>query len=112
MKIVKVTYTVKQSFAKKNLENVKAFISDLSKIDNPDLLYNAFLGKDGATFYHMAIYRSDDAQKILFGLPSFQSFQKQRDDSGLEVSPKIEELELIASTSDIFKTQEAWQRNR
>jgi len=103
MKTIKVTYTVEEAFASKNQKNLEAFIDDLAKINNPDLRYIAFLGKDGKTFNHFALYVNDEAQKVLFDLPSFQSFQKQRDDSGLEVSPQIEELKLVASSFPIFQ---------
>jgi hypothetical protein len=109
MKIIKVTYTVKPDFVPKNQENVKAFIEDLSKIDNSGLRYFAFLGGDGKTFNHFAIYEKDEAQKLLFDLPSFQFFQKERDGSGLEVSPQIEELTLVASSVNIFQNSTTWQ---
>jgi hypothetical protein len=103
MKMIKVTYTVKPAFASENQKNVKAFINDLGKIANPSLRYLAFLSKDGKTFNHFALYENDEAQKVLFDLPSFQSFQKKRDESGLEVAPQIEELELVASSFNIFE---------
>jgi hypothetical protein len=102
MKMIKVTYTVQPAFASENQKNVKVFINDLGKIANPSLRYLAFLSKDGKTFNHFALYENDEAQKELFDLPSFQSFQKKRDESGLEVAPQIEELELVASSFDIF----------
>lgn len=109
MKIIKVTYTVKPDFVSKNRENVKAFIEDLSKSNNSAIRYFAFLGSDGKTFNHFAIYEKDEAQKLLFDLPSFQFFQQQRDGSGLEVSPQIEELILVASSVNIFQNSTTWQ---
>lgn len=103
MKMINVTYSVKPGFASENQKNVKAFINDLAKIANPSLRYMAFLSKDGKTFNHFALYRSDEAQKVLFDLPSFQHFQKKRDESGLEAEPQIQELELVASSFDIFE---------
>lgn len=102
MKIIKVTYTVKPAFARQNQQNVKAFIEDLAKINNPSLRYMAFLGKDGKTFNHFALYENDDAQKTLFELTSFKFFQKQRDESGLEDAPQVEEIDFIAASFDIF----------
>jgi hypothetical protein len=79
MKIIKVTYTVKSSFVQKNLENVNKFIADLKRINDPAIRYTAYVGADGKTFNHFAVYQNDEAQKKLFTLDSFQSFQKQRD---------------------------------
>lgn len=107
MKMIKVTYTVKSAFAAENQKNVEAFINDLAKIENPSLRYLASLSRDGKTFNHFALYQNDAAQKILFDLPSFQSFQKKRDESGLEVAPQIEELDLVASSFDIFEKASA-----
>lgn len=102
MKIVKVTYTVKPAFVTKNQENVKAFIQDVEKIGN-GIRYCSYLGEDGKTFTHFTLVENDELQKKLLGLPSFLSFQQQRDDSGLEVAPVIEEMKLVAASFDIFK---------
>lgn len=102
MKIIKVTYTVKSTFAQKNLENVNRFIADLKQINDPAIRYTAYVGADGKTFNHFAVYQNDEAQKTLFTLESFQSFQKQRDESGLEVAPAIEELKLAGASYTIF----------
>jgi hypothetical protein len=103
MKAINVTYSVKSEFAAQNQQNVRAFIDDLAKINNPSLRYMAFLAKDGTTFNHMALYENDAAQKTLFELPSFQFFQKQRDKHGIEAEPKIEEIDLIAASFDFFQ---------
>ena len=102
MKIVKVTYGVKSGFAKENQENVKKFINDLHKLNNPGIKYMACLGKDGKTFYHTAIFDGEDLQKVLFELESFKSFQQKRDESGLEIQPIIEEMDLVASSYPVF----------
>ena len=102
MKTIKVTYTVKQAFAQKNQENVRAFIQDLEEINHPAIRYVAYIGEDGKTFTHIASYQSDEGQKVLFGLESFKSFQKQRDDSGLEAAPRIETVEAVAASYQLF----------
>lgn len=102
MKTIRVTYTVKSAFASKNKENVRAFIKDLEKIHHPAIRYAAYVGEDGQTFTHIASYESDEGQKVLFGLESFKSFQKQRDDSGLEVAPRIETIETVATSYNLF----------
>jgi hypothetical protein len=103
MKTIKVTYTVKQAFAQQNQENVQAFIKDLEKINHPAIRYIAYRGEDGKTFTHIASYESDEGQKVLFGLESFRSFQQQRDDSGLEVAPRIETIETVAASYNQFQ---------
>ncbi len=102
MKIIRVTYTVKAAFAQQNLENVSKFIADLKQINDPAIRYTAYVGADGKTFNHFAVYQNEEAQKTLFALESFQSFQKQRDESGLEVAPNIEELKLASASYNIF----------
>jgi len=53
MKIVKVTYTVKAEFAKKNQENVNEFITDLRNIKDSGIRYSSYLAEDGKTFTHI-----------------------------------------------------------
>ena len=101
MKIVKVTYTVRPSFAAKNLENVKAFVDDIRALNNPSIRYISYLGADGKTFTHVATFDNDAAQQQFLALPSFKSFQ-QRDGSGLEAPENLEFLELAAASYDIF----------
>ena len=102
MKTIKVTYTVKSGFAQKNQENIQVFMRELEKINNPDIRYIAYLGEDGKTFTHVATYQSDEAQKLLLELGSFKTFQQQRDESGLEVLPKIEAIKAVASSYSVF----------
>lgn len=102
MKIVKVTYGVKSRFVKENLENVTKFIADLHETNHPGIRYMACLGKDGKTFFHTAIFDGEESQQVLFRLDSFKFFQQKRDESGLEVLPKIEEMDLIASSYPAF----------
>jgi len=102
MKIVKVTYTVQSSFAAKNLENVKTFVQDIKALNNPAIRYISYLGEDGKTFTHMASFDNDEAQLEFLALPSFKSFQQQRDDSSLEQKENLEMLSLAASSYSIF----------
>lgn len=105
MKIVKVTYTVKAAFAEENQENAKQFILDLKKRGYSGIRYFSFLGEDGKTFTHLAIFEQDELQKILLALPSFKEFQAKRDESGLEAAPTIETIRLVASSFDLFNNQ-------
>ncbi len=102
MKIAKVTYTVKAEFVQKNQENINLFMADFKKMNSTDFRYTAYLCADDKTFVHLSHYQNDEIQKQLLAVPSFKSFQKQRDDSGLEVSPKIEMMQLIDTSFNIF----------
>src|SRR5688572_5959343 len=103
MKIVKVTYTVQPSFAAKNLENVKAFVHDIQALDNPAIRYISYLGPDGKTFTHIATFDNDEAQKQFLELPSFKSFQQQRNASGLEAPENLEIVTIVAASYKIFE---------
>jgi hypothetical protein len=102
MKIVKVTYTTKAEYVEHNKSNIKNVMSDLQKINQPGINYNACLSSDNKTFIHTAFFSTDDDQKLLNELPSFKSFQEQLKASGLEVPPKQELLSLIDSSKAIF----------
>ncbi|NSL89272.1 hypothetical protein ECE50_020695 [Chitinophaga sp. Mgbs1] len=102
MIIVKVTYTVKASFARQNQQNIDAALQEVRALNNPDIRYSALIGEDGKTFTHLAIFKNATAQQLLLNLPVFKSFQQQRDDSGLETAPQIEVMQLASSSYDIF----------
>ncbi|MGM8363804.1 hypothetical protein ACSV4D_17970 [Flavobacterium sp. ARAG 55.4] len=102
MIIVKVTYTVKPEFVQKNQENINLFMVDFKKINTNEFRYVSYICGDGKTFVHLSHYKNEDIQKRLLQVPSFLSFQKQRDDSGLEYLPEIEVMEVVASSHDIF----------
>jgi hypothetical protein len=103
MIIVKVTYTVKPDFIQKNQENINRFMVDFKKIGKNDFHYTSYLCEDGKTFVHLSHYQNKEIQKQLLEVRSFLSFQKQRDDSGLESKPQIEVMHLVASSRDIFE---------
>lgn len=102
MIIVKVTYVVKPDFVQKNHENINLFMVDFIKMNTNEFRYFSYVCKDGKTFVHISHYKNEDIQKRLLQVPSFLSFQKQRDDSGLESSPQIEVMQVVASSQDIF----------
>lgn len=102
MIIVKVTYTVKPDFAQKNQENINLFMNAFKELNNQDFRYVSYVCEDGKTFVHISHYRNEKIQKQLLQVPSFLSFQKQRDDSGLEKSPQIEVMQLVAASQDFF----------
>lgn len=102
MIIVKVTYTVKPDFAQKNQENINLFMADFKKMNTNDFRYVSYLCEDGKTFVHISHYQNEEIQSRLLQVPTFLSFQKQRDDSGLEGLPKIEVMKVVASSQEIF----------
>ena len=103
MKIAKVTYTTQMEYAEQNKANIQAVMDDLQRMNVPGLNYNACVGPDGKTFIHMAFFETDEAQKILFDLPSFKSFQEQLKNSKPETPPKPEMLTLVGTSTPIFK---------
>jgi hypothetical protein len=102
MKSVKVNYTVKSEFVSHNLENINAFMKDFRKLNRADFHYTVYLCEDGKTFMHLSTYANDEIQKQVLDVESFKSFQRQRDESGLEGSHKIETLRFIAASHDDF----------
>jgi len=99
---VKVTYTVKSDFVRKNLQNINLFMADFKKMKTNEFHYISYVRGDGKTFVHISHYQNEDIQKKLLQVPSFLSFQKQRDESGLENLPQIEVMKVVASSHDIF----------
>ncbi len=102
MKIVRVTYTTTSEYAEQNQGNIKNVMTDLQKLNNPGINYNACLSADGKTFTHMAFFKSDEDEKVLIQLPTFKHFQEQLKSSGLEVPPKQELLNLVGSSKNMF----------
>lgn len=102
MNAVKVQYSVKEEFVETNKANIQRVMADLKEIDNPDIKYSAFLLDDGKSFVHFAMLANDEAQKTLNDLSSFQEFQRQLRESGLEVPPNAEDLSLVGSSWEIF----------
>ena len=102
MSAVKVQYTVKQEYAAKNKENISRVMSDLRLINNPGIKYSSFVLEDGKTFMHFAIFKNDEANKVLNNLESFKQFQAGLKASGPEAPPKAENLSLVASCYDFF----------
>ena len=102
MIIVKVTYTVKPDFVNKNKENIQLFMEDFQKLNANDFRYTIYSCEDGKTFVHLSHYKNEAIQKQLLEVPSFLSFQKQRDESKLELAPTIETMRLVSASTSIF----------
>jgi len=89
---VTVTYTVKPSFAKQNLENIRRFMNDFKQMEG--FQYAVYTAADGNTFTHISHHRDEAIQQAVLAVPSFLAFQQQRDASGLVGAPQIEVLKL------------------
>ncbi len=101
MNAVIVQYTVKEAYVETNKANIQRVMADLRAINSPDIQYSAFLLDDGKSFMHIVMRASDEAQKTLSELPSFQDFQMQLRASGPEVAPKVNDLSLVGSSWDL-----------
>lgn len=99
---VKVTYTVKPEFVEANKENINIFLNDFKKLNPSEFRYNVYLEEDGKTFLHFSTYKNEETQKQILNIPSFKSFQEQRDKSGLDNTHKVEILSCIGSSFDVL----------
>ena len=102
MKIIKVTYSTKPTYAEQNQINIKNLMSNLQESKYQGINYNVCMLEDNKTFIHTAFFKTEEDQKLLTELPSFQFFQEQLKLSGLEVPPRQELLTLVASSSNFF----------
>ena len=102
MNAVKVQYTVKEEYVETNKANIQRVMADLKKINNPNIIYSAFLLDDGKSFVHFVMRVDDEAQKTLSDLPSFQEFQRQLRESGPEVPPQAENLTPVGSSVEFL----------
>lgn len=89
-----VTYQVKPEYAAKNKKNIQLFLEDFKKL-SPDFLYKVYTKDDNRTFVHFSSYKNEQIQAEVLNVPSFKEFQKQRDDSGLDGSHKVEVLDYV-----------------
>ena len=48
------------------------------------------------------MYQNEEIQKQLLAVESFKSFQKHRNESGLEAAEKIETMQLIGVVGNFF----------
>ncbi|CAH8293120.1 hypothetical protein EV196_103130 [Mariniflexile fucanivorans] len=102
MIIVKVTYTVNPDFLYKNRENIKLFMLDFKKLNTNNFQYHVYLCEDEKTFVHLSHYKDETIQKQLLETASFLTFQKERDESKLELDPTIETMHLVSAASSMF----------
>ena len=98
-----VTYQVKPEFVEQNKKNIKQFLIDFKRLDTKNFRYNVYLKGDNVTFVHYSTYRNEKVQTEILDVPSFKEFQKLRDESGLNGTHKVELLDFIGSTEEIFE---------
>ena len=101
MKVVKVQYTVKSEYAKRNSENIAKVMADL-KEHSDEIKYSSFLMDDNKSFVHFAILKNEEANRLLNNLESFKTFQSELKASMPETPPKLENLSLVASSYEFF----------
>ena len=96
-----VSYRVKPPFVRQNRTNIAKFLKNFQDLDQSQFYYTVLLHADGQTFTHIFHYENAATQQEILNDPSFLNFQKQRDDSGLEESPKVQVLEYIGSAGKL-----------
>src|SRR5690606_7470008 len=97
-----VSYRVKPQFVAQNKLNIAKFLKNFQDLDQNKFNYTVFLHADDQTFTHISHYENADIQQELLKEPSFVVFQKQRDDSGLDGSHKVQVLEYIGSAGKLI----------
>ncbi|UKB83029.1 hypothetical protein LF887_18740 [Chryseobacterium sp. MEBOG06] len=90
-----VTYTVKPEFVPDNKVNIQKFLNDFKNLDQSAFEYKVFVKEDGVTFVHYSNYINEDVQHEVLNVPSFEEFQRLRDESGLNDSHKVEILQSL-----------------
>ncbi len=103
MIVVNVSYTVKPEFVQKNQENIRSFMTDFKKMNKKDFRYQVYLKEDGRTFVHFSHFEDEEIQQKILAVPSFKSFQQERDESGLDSSHKLEVFKVVDTSAKILE---------
>lgn len=103
MIVVNVSYTVTPEFVQKNQYNIRSFMVDFRKMDKNDFRYQVYLKEDGRTFVHFSHFKNEEIQKEVLAVPSFKLFQKERDDSGLDGSHKLEIFKMVDTSATLLE---------
>lgn len=101
MKLIRVQYTIKDTFVGQNKKNISDVMEELRQINNADVKYLSSIHEDGKTFMHVVIYNSEEAESLPGSLESFKEFQRQLKEN-LEVPPKAEVFEVVDSSYNLF----------
>ena len=99
LSIIKVQYTVIQSYVEENKAKIAAVMKELRALSNPDVKYSAYLLDDGKSFMHIVVYNGPNTEDLPSSLDSFKQFQISLKDN-LEIPPKVEEFSLVDSSFD------------
>lgn len=102
MKIVRVYYTTTPQFAPVNQANIAAIVRELKELHHPGIKYGCWLLPDGKTFMHFDQFATEEDHQLLTSLKSFQKFSDELWASGLEAEPKLDLLDLVASTEKFW----------
>jgi len=102
MKIVRVYYTTTPQFAPVNQANIAAIVRELKELNHPGIKYGCWLLPDGKTFMHFDQFATEEDHQLLTSLKSFQKFSDDLWTSGLEAEPKLDLLDLVASTEKFW----------
>lgn len=102
MSITHATYTVQAAYAAENKLRIARVIEELRALQRTDLQYSVFVQDDGKTFFHMLFCTTEDARKVFGSLEAFVAFQTALGASQPEVSPSVNSVTLVGSTTDIL----------
>ncbi|EFH81016.1 hypothetical protein [Ktedonobacter racemifer] len=102
MTIAHAMYTVKAEYATQNKKHVSQVIEELQALHRDDIQYSVFVQEDGKTFTHLLICANEEAGRAFTGLKAFAAFQAALTESQPEVSPSVNNVTLVGSTSDLL----------
>ena len=102
MKIIRVIYTVRESYVEQNKANIRKVMEDLKALGNPNTKYASYLEPDGVTFMHFAQYPDEETAQLLNSIPSFTKFRTELKESLPVAPPKAISMDLIGAGFDIF----------
>ncbi len=102
MKATRVRYTVQEEYAATNKENIEKVMADVRRLNRPGMKYCTFVLDDGVTFIHWAIFETEEDNKALGELASFNQFRMALKASNPVSPPQPENMSLVASGYDFF----------
>ena len=94
-----LSYQVKPEFVGQNKLNSIKILENFKKLDTATFEYNTYTIEDGVTFVHVSSYRVEKVQAEVLNVPSFEGFQRWRDESGLHGTHKVEVLKYVGSAN-------------
>lgn len=98
-----VSYQIKPEFSEQNKQNIQKFLNDFKQLDPATFSYNVYTKEDNLTFIHYSTYKNEEVQNEILNIPSFKEFQILRDESGLNGTHKVEILNFVGSSREIFE---------